>query len=250
MTVLAGQGRLATRPKIPNATQHGAGRSRSSPHTEISNASQSMIPGISCGLTQTPTTPLRRPQTCQSSCPTARALAETEQARPSTINTDFIRIVGVARNNIQSDRSLQTFERSQASERRRSGSRPDQRCWNLITARASRRSTAISARDLEDGRSAAAPARLPAVEHALPARGMPPTLIDDLIPKSTPLYMWNFGGYQQSNALRDREQAHPRRPHRQRVQAHPHPRGGPRRQVGQPVRAAAQKRTRHDDAPR
>jgi hypothetical protein len=26
---------------------------------------------------------------------------------------------------------------------------------------------------------------------------MPPTLIDDLIPKSTPLYMWNFVGYQQ-----------------------------------------------------
>jgi hypothetical protein len=26
--------------------------------------------------------------------------------------------------------------------------------------------------------------------------GMPPTLIDDLVPKSVPLYMWNFGGYQ------------------------------------------------------
>lgn len=25
--------------------------------------------------------------------------------------------------------------------------------------------------------------------------GMPPTLIDDLVPKSVPLYMWNFGGY-------------------------------------------------------
>lgn len=30
--------------------------------------------------------------------------------------------------------------------------------------------------------------------------GMPPTLIDDLVPKSVPLYMWNFGGYQHGAA--------------------------------------------------
>lgn len=30
--------------------------------------------------------------------------------------------------------------------------------------------------------------------------GMPETLIDDLVPKSTPLYMWNFGGYKEGAA--------------------------------------------------
>jgi hypothetical protein len=30
--------------------------------------------------------------------------------------------------------------------------------------------------------------------------GMQPTLIDDLVPKSVPLYMWNFGGYQRGAA--------------------------------------------------
>jgi hypothetical protein len=30
--------------------------------------------------------------------------------------------------------------------------------------------------------------------------GMPPTLIDDLVPKSVPLYMWNFGGYKHGAA--------------------------------------------------
>jgi hypothetical protein len=33
-----------------------------------------------------------------------------------------------------------------------------------------------------------------------PFGGMPPTLIDDLVPKSVPLYMWNFGGYQRGAA--------------------------------------------------
>ena len=28
----------------------------------------------------------------------------------------------------------------------------------------------------------------------------PPAMIDDLIPKSVPLYMWNFGGYQHGAA--------------------------------------------------
>jgi hypothetical protein len=30
--------------------------------------------------------------------------------------------------------------------------------------------------------------------------GMPPTLIDDLVPKSVPLFMWNFGGYKHGAA--------------------------------------------------
>lgn len=30
--------------------------------------------------------------------------------------------------------------------------------------------------------------------------GMPPTLIDDLVPKAVPLYMWNFGGYSRGAA--------------------------------------------------
>jgi hypothetical protein len=30
--------------------------------------------------------------------------------------------------------------------------------------------------------------------------GMPPTLIDDLVPKTVPLYMWNFGGYSRGAA--------------------------------------------------
>jgi hypothetical protein len=30
--------------------------------------------------------------------------------------------------------------------------------------------------------------------------GMPPTLIDELIPRHVPLYMWNFGGYKNGSA--------------------------------------------------
>jgi hypothetical protein len=51
---------------------------------------------------------------------TARALAETEEARASTVETDSMRISDVTRDSMQSLRSLRTADRSRVPELRRS----------------------------------------------------------------------------------------------------------------------------------